>query len=77
MKLIYCFTAYLMLMRIEGTVLVTLFDNLSNSLQIDLMLMGKKPNTAMRCLEQLQLFPVIFTSILINIKPPLEENIGR
>lgn len=45
--------------------------------EIDLMLMGKKPNAAMRCLEQLQLFPVIFTSILSNIKPPLEENIGR
>lgn len=45
--------------------------------EIALMLNGKKPNTAMRCLEQLQLFPVIFTSILCNIKPPLEENTGR
>ncbi|KAG0579762.1 hypothetical protein KC19_4G121500 [Ceratodon purpureus] len=45
--------------------------------EVDLMLMGTKPNTAMRNLEQLQLFPVIFTSILTDIKPPLEENIGR
>jgi hypothetical protein len=35
------------------------------------------PITAMRCMEQLHLFPVVFTNMLSNIKPPLEENIGR
>ena len=53
------------------------FDPFSTLLQIDLMLKGKDPITAMRCMEQLHLFPVVFTNMLSNIKPPLEENIGR
>lgn len=45
-------------------------------MQIDLMLMGKKPVEAMRCLEQLELFPVIFTAKL-KINPPLVGDYGR
>jgi hypothetical protein len=45
--------------------------------EIDLMLRGKKPVTAMRSVEQLELFPVIFSNGISNTKPRLEENIGR
>jgi len=45
--------------------------------EIDLMLMGNKPSEAIGYFEQLQLFPIIFTDILKEVSPPLEEDLGR
>lgn len=63
--------------QVEGQVTNLILDRLFTLLQIDLMLRGKKPVTAMRFVEQLQLFSVIFTNGISNTKPPLEETIGR
>jgi hypothetical protein len=46
-------------------------------LQVDLMLMGKKPSEVMRWFEQLELFPVIFTTCVKDSNPPLLGNNGR
>jgi len=46
-------------------------------LQVDLMLMGKKPSEAMCWFEQLELFPVIFTACVKDSNPPLLGNNGR
>ncbi|KAG0594021.1 hypothetical protein M758_UG040700 [Ceratodon purpureus] len=37
------------------------------------MLKGKDPITAMRCLEQLQLFLVVFTNMSSNVNPHLTK----
>lgn len=41
------------------------------------MLMGNKPSEAIGYFEQLQLFPIIFTDIVKEVSPPLEEDLGR